>query len=319
MVKQNRLNAIFLMGATGTGKSAVALRLAKNFPLEIINVDSVQVYKDLHIGSAKPTPFEQRMVPHHLIDICEINEIYSAARFCEDAKKVSSDILSRKKIPLFVGGTGLYFKSFASGLSSLPKSDPDLREQLLLKMRKLGLAKLHEWLTTLDARSAKRINPNDTQRVLRALEVCLLAEKPMSAYLEEGCQGGDLVDPLKFVLFKADRKLLRDHLRERFQQMLNRGLINEVINLTYGRRPEDIPNCLKSVGYKEVLKYLLKELSYDEMIFRASISTGQLAKRQDTWFKREKDGFRLESSNHEALFEKIIQEIEKAGIFRRLP
>ena len=117
MVKQNSLNAIFLMGATGTGKSAVAMRLAKNFPLEIINVDSVQVYKDLHIGSAKPTPFEQRRVPHHLIDICEINETYSAARFCEDAKKVSSDISSRKKIPLFVGGTGLYFKSLTSGLS----------------------------------------------------------------------------------------------------------------------------------------------------------------------------------------------------------
>ena len=109
MVKQNSLNAIFLMGATGTGKSAVALRLATTYPVEIVNVDSVQVYKSLDIGSAKPTPFEQRKVPHHLIDICEINEIYSAARFCEDAKKVSSDILSRRKLPLFVGGTGLYF------------------------------------------------------------------------------------------------------------------------------------------------------------------------------------------------------------------
>ena len=168
-------------------------------------------------------------------------------------------------------------------------------------------------------RSAKRINPNDTQRVLRALEVCLLAEKPMSVHLEEGRQGGDLVDPLKFVLFTADRTLLRDHLRERFTQMLNRGLINEVINLTYRRQPEDIPNCLKSVGYKEVLKYLFKELSYEEMISRANISTGQLAKRQDTWFSRERAGFRLESSNRKSLFEKIAQEIEKAGIFRRLP
>ena len=318
MVKQNSLNAIFLMGATGTGKSAVAMRLAKTYPLEIVNVDSVQVYKHLDIGSAKPTPFDQRRVPHHLIDVCEVNETYSAARFCKDAKKVSSEIISRKKLPLFVGGTGLYFRSFASGLSALPKSDPDLREQLLLKRRTWGVTKLHELLRTLDARSAKRINPNDKQRVLRALEVCLLAGKPMSALIEEGDQAGGSVDPLKFVLFNADRKLLRDHLRDRFIHMLNRGLINEVINLTYRKLPDDIPRCLKSVGYREVLKYLFKELSYDEMISCATISTGQLAKRQDTWFRGEKDGFRIESSNRKALFEKIVREIEKAGIFRHL-
>ena len=122
----------------------------------------------------------------------------------------------------------------------------------------------------------------------------------------------------KFVLFNGDRTFLRDHLRARFLQMLNRGLINEVIKLTYGRLPGDMPSCLKSVGYREVLKYLFKELSYDEMISRATISTGQLAKRQDTWFRGETGGFRLESSNPKTLFEKIAQEIEKAGIFRHL-
>ncbi len=319
MAKQNNLNAIFLMGSTGTGKSAVALRLAKIYPLEIVSVDSVQVYKELDIGSAKPTPFEQRKVSHHLIDICEVNEIYSAARFCEDAKKVSSDILSRKKLPLFVGGTGLYFKSFASGLSVLPKSDPDLRKQLQLKMRTSGLAKMHEWLRTFDARSAKRINPNDTQRVIRALEVCILTGKPMSALLGVGGGSGGLVDPLKFVLFNTNRNLLRAHLRERFIEMLNRGLINEVINLIYKKSSDDIPSCLKSVGYREVMRYLLEELSYDQMISRAVISTGQLAKRQDTWFRGERDSLRLESDNRKDSFEKIAQEIEKAGIFRHLP
>ena len=225
---ENRPNAIFIMGPTGTGKSRVALRLAEIYPIEIISVDSVQVYKDLNVGSAKPSRIHQKRVCHHLIDICELHETYSAARFCEDARKNSLEIRPRGKVPLFVGGTGLYFKSLLHGLSKLPKSDPNIRRELEKDLQRVGLEELHKKLRTLDPVTASRIHKRDTQRIIRAIEVCVLSGDTVTRLLDAKVQKDKFLKPLKFVLYIDDRNYLRERLRVRFMTMLGNGLINEV-------------------------------------------------------------------------------------------
>jgi len=311
----DRLNAICIMGPTGTGKSSLALALANTYPVEIVSVDSIQVYRDLNVGSAKPSRIDKRKIPHHLVDICELDEVYSAARFCADAEKVCAEIFSRGFVPLFVGGTGLYFRSFLNGLSELPTGSPTLRAQLQSEVNQFGLEKLHKKLRIVDPLSASRIHPHDKQRIMRALEVPVLSGKTMSSFFEKPLKKNNIVKPIKFVLVDENRNRLRERLRTRFLGMLKGGLINEVLNLKLLKYLKEPPSGIKSVGYIEVWRYLENQLKYDEMVSSALVATWQLAKRQTTWFKRESRAIRLKRSDQNTFLDTMKEEIEKANIF----
>lgn len=276
---------VCVMGPTGAGKSALALHLATLFPCEIISVDSAQVYRGLDIGTAKPDPVQQRRVPHHLIDVCDPAEAYSAARFAADATRCIAEIRGRHRIPLLVGGTGLYFRALEGGFSPLPPSDPVIRSQLQAELAAVGSPALHARLAGLDALAAARIHPNDPQRILRALEVFAQTGTPLSQL--QGRAPGSAMDGdiVRWVVAPTSRALLRERLTYRFAEMLERGLVNEVAGLRErGDLNPDLP-AMRAVGYRAVWRYLAGELARQQMVHEAVTATHQLAKRQMTWFR----------------------------------
>ncbi len=279
--------AVFLMGPTGAGKTRAALALAERFPFEIVSVDSALVYRGLDIGSAKPSPPERARVPHHLIDVCDPGERYSAARFRSDAIACMRAIAERGRAPLLVGGTGLYFRALEAGLAELPESVPAIRAELEQELARHGAPHLHARLSAVDAEAAARIAPNDPQRLVRALEVQRVTGRPMSQLWREREARPLAVAPLKLVLAPGDRGVLHRAIAQRFDDMLARGLVNEVRVLR--RRGDLAPSlpALKSVGYREVWRYLDGELSHAQMRERGIVATRQLARRQLTWFRRE--------------------------------
>ena len=280
---------IFLMGPTASGKTALALELVKHLPLEIISVDSAMVYKGMDIGTAKPARDVLAATPHRLIDICEPTETYSAGRFRRDALAAMEEIRSNNRIPLLVGGTGLYFRSLEQGFSDLPATDPALRRRLGQRMRQHGSPALHAELSRIDPISAGRLHPNDAQRVQRALEVYELSGIPLSTLVAEGRLGRLPQTVIKLALVPAERQALRARAGQRFQRMLEDGLVDEVRGFY---RREDIHEGLTSmrlVGYRQVWSYLAGRYDYDEMRERAVIATRQLAKRQITWLRSEEN------------------------------
>jgi tRNA dimethylallyltransferase len=276
-----------LLGPTGTGKTALALELARHHPLEVISVDSALVYRDMDIGTAKPTPAERAAVMHHLIDVVPPTEAYSAARFAADARAAISACLARGHTPLLVGGTGLYFRALSRGLSPLPPSDPAVRAELQARLDAAGSAVLHEELRAVDPVAASRIHPNDPQRILRALEVQRLTATPLSA-LQARAQGeGAGWFFRRVVLAPRDREAHGRALRRRFEAMLEAGLIDEVERLLrdYSLHA-DLPS-MRCVGYRQVLAYLADHRDLAVLIDEATQATRQLAKRQLTWFRSE--------------------------------
>jgi len=277
-----------LMGPTASGKTALAVKLAERFPLEIISVDSAQVYRQMHIGTAKPDAELLAQVPHHLLDVIDPADSYSAAHFVASAKALIADCFARQVIPLLAGGTMLYFKALQSGLSDLPHADPQLRAVLQQRLTDEGLGSLHAELSLVDPQSAARIHANDQQRTLRALEVYHLTGKPLSSI-----QGSAV--PLEYPVVKCilapPRAVLHQRIADRFQQMIQDGLIDEVNQLrARGDLSLDHPS-MRCVGYRQVWKYLDGELDYDAMLERGVIATRQLAKRQLTWLRRESDAY----------------------------
>jgi len=283
-VVSSRLNqAVFLMGPTASGKSALALELLQRFPMEIIQVDSASIYRGMDIGTAKPEPSVLRRYPHHLIDILDPTETYSAARFREDALRLMQDIQSRQKIPLLVGGTFLYFKALCSGLSKLPAANPEIRLRLEDEAELSGWPELHDRLAQKDPVSAARISPNDGQRIQRALEVYELTGEPLSVL-----QLGDVPlkgDLLFLGILPEDRSALRVRIRRRFEAMLQAGLEQELrhLCLEYDLNP-NLPS-MRCVGYRQMWSYLQQELSWEQMRENGVIATNQLAKRQITWMR----------------------------------
>ncbi len=279
-----------LMGPTGSGKTSLAIWLAARFPVEVVSVDSALVYRGLDVGTAKPDPGQRRVVRHHLIDICDPAEAYSAARFRRDALAAIANIHAAGRIPLLVGGTGLYFRVLESGLAPLPEADPVLRARLAGELARAGSARLHARLATVDPQTAARLHPNDRHRILRALEVWALSGQPMSTLLAAGRAAPTLpFSPRKWVIAPADRRALHAALAARFAQMLERGFVNEVRAL---RERADLGlhrPALRAVGYRAIWRYLAGELSAPDMVHAAVTSTRQLAKRQYTWFRREAD------------------------------
>lgn len=275
------------MGPTASGKTALALELAKYYPIEIVSVDSALIYTDMDIGTAKPTPTELTQAPHHLINIINPLQSYSVADFLEDSIAIAQDVLNRGKIPLFVGGSMMYFNALINGISELPASNPEIRAKLEEKIVKYGIAALYEELKQIDPISAKKIKSTDSQRIIRALEVCQLSSIPMSQ-LQQEIQPRIKHD-LNFLGFKIlpnNRELLHHRINQRFEQMLENGLIDEVCQIK-AQYPDLTINhtSMRSVGYKQVWQYLDNEINQNELREKGQAATRQLAKRQITWLK----------------------------------
>lgn len=287
-VIDSRPPAVLLMGPTASGKTALACALSECFPLDLVSVDSALVYRGLDIGSAKPDAATLARYPHRLIDIRELHEPYSAGEFRTDALREMASITAAGRVPLLVGGTGLYFRALMRGFSDLPASDPDLRAHLQGELERDGLAALHARLAALDPLAAGRIRATDTQRVLRALEVMTLSGKPLSE-LQQGREQRPPYRLLRLALVPEDRAPLHARIAQRFEAMLADGLIAEVEALR--ARPgvhADLP-ALRAVGYRQVWQYLDGEFSRAELGERGVFATRQLAKRQITMLRAELD------------------------------
>jgi len=280
-------DAALLLGPTASGKSALAMRLAAQVPLEIVSIDSAQVYRGMDIGTAKPSAQERSAVAHHLLDIRDPSQPYSAAEFVHDATAAIADIRSRGRLPLVVGGTMLYAKALRDGLSRLPSADPQLRAQIEARAAALGWPALHAELAAKDPATAARLSPNDGQRIQRALEVIELTGEPLSQLQRTASP-----PPLRLrtiALMPADRDALRERIAQRFDAMLAAGLLDEVRALiARGDLHRDLPSQ-RSVGYRQAWAYLLGEIDAVEFRMTAIHATRQLAKRQMTWLRSMRD------------------------------
>ncbi|WP_454691559.1 tRNA (adenosine(37)-N6)-dimethylallyltransferase MiaA [Achromobacter aloeverae] len=283
------LPIICLTGPTAAGKSAATLALAQRWPLEIVNVDSATIYRGMDIGTAKPTPDERRQAPQHLLDIRDPAQSYSAAEFRADALGLIADIHARGRIPLLAGGTMLYYKALREGLDDLPRADPALRADLEARAAQAGWPALHAELARLDPATAARLAPNDSQRIQRALEICLLSGQPMSALLgKAGGRAADEEAAYRYVtisLEPSDRLRLHERIARRFDAMLAHGLVEEVRALrARGDLHPGLPS-VRCVGYRQFWDYLEGETDLAEARERGIAATRQLAKRQITWLR----------------------------------
>ena len=276
--------AFALLGPTASGKSRLALSLADRLPLEIVSVDSAQVYRGMDIGTAKPNVTERARLPHHLIDIVDPDQGYSTGRWRSDAISAVVRILDRENIPVLVGGTMLYYRSLVGGLDVLPQADPQLRAEIDAEGAKRGWPALHAELAEVDPRSALRIAPRDSQRIQRALEVWRLTGKPLSAL--QGAAQARLPFHLKaFALVPADRAELHRRISERFDAMLEAGLVDEVRSLRTRYKVMAVSPSMRAVGYRQVWEFLDGRIGEGELRSRAVAATRQLAKRQLTWLR----------------------------------
>lgn len=281
------LPCIFLMGPTAAGKTALALTLAENFPCEIISVDSAMVYRGMDIGTAKPDEEILSRIPHHLINICDPSQSYSAAQFCDDALIKIEQIQQQGKIPLLVGGTGLYFRSLQYGLSDLPTASPAIRQKLSQQAAEVGWDAMHQYLATIDPQAAQRIHPHDPQRIQRALEVYEISGRNLTDWFEAKKTQHFPYEVVKIIVSPRQRETLYAKIEQRFMLMLSQGLLEEVRQLF--DRPDltiDLP-AIRAVGYRQVWQYLAGELDYANLAKQAIIATRQLAKRQLTWLRKE--------------------------------
>lgn len=279
--------AILLMGPTASGKTDLAVELVERLPCEIVSVDSAMIYRGMDIGTAKPGPDVLARAPHRLIDILDPAESYSTARFREDALAAMREIGAAGRIPLLVGGTMLYFRALQQGLAELPSADEEIRRALLDEARTVGWETLHARLARLDPTTAAQIHPNDPQRIQRALEVIALSGRPMSALIAEAQAEPLPYRSIKLARAPSERRVLHGRIEGRFRVMLERGLVDEVRALqARGDLDPELPS-MRCVGYRQVLKYLSGEYTWEEMLHRGIVASRQLAKRQLTWLRSE--------------------------------
>ncbi|WGE91280.1 tRNA (adenosine(37)-N6)-dimethylallyltransferase MiaA [Actinobacillus genomosp. 1] len=276
--------AIFLMGPTASGKTDLAIALRQTLPVEVISVDSALIYKGMDIGTAKPSKAELVLAPHRLIDILDPSESYSAMNFREDALREMADITASGRIPLLVGGTMLYYKALLEGLSPLPSADPVIRAEIEAKAEQIGWNGLHSELSAIDPIAGNRINPNDSQRINRALEVFYITGKTLT---ELTAQQGDSLpyNVLQFAIAPQDRAVLHQRIEQRFYKMMELGFQQEVEKLrARGDLHKDLPS-IRCVGYRQIWEYLDGDVSLNEAIYKGICATRQLAKRQITWLR----------------------------------
>ncbi|MCK5889620.1 MAG: tRNA (adenosine(37)-N6)-dimethylallyltransferase MiaA [Methylococcales bacterium] len=308
MMNQELPPAIFLMGPTASGKTALAVELAQRLETEIISVDSALVFKGMDIGTAKPTMDERQGIIHHLIDILDPAKAYSTGSFRKSALSLMADISAKGKIPILTGGTMLYFNALFNGLASLPKADPEIRKRLDEALAKYGKEAMHLRLEKIDPESAQRIHPNDPQRTQRALEIYEISGKPMTQFFKESQSEQIPFKKIKVIVAPENRKELHEKIALRFRNMIDLGLIDEVRSLFLrDDLTENLP-AIRAVGYRQVWKYLQEEYTMEMMIEKGIIATRQLAKRQYTWLRREQDALQLISYKKNNA-DKILQQI----------
>lgn len=304
--------AIFLMGPTAAGKTDTAMALHERLGHELISVDSAMVYRGMDIGSAKPSAAELARAPHHLIDIRDPAEPYSAADFRVDALSLMRQISAAGRVPLLVGGTMLYYKRLVEGVANLPSADPVIRQRLEAQCQAEGLISLHKQLAQVDAVSAQRIHPNDPQRVMRALEVFYASGRPMSELWAEQQPETFPWRVLSIALAPSDRSLLHQRIAQRFEVMLGEGLINEVAAL---KKRNDLHlglPAMKSVGYRQVWEHLEGDYDYASLVERGVIATRQLAKRQLTWLRSWPELNWVDSQRSDAL-DQVLKLVRECG------
>ena len=283
------LPVICLMGPTAVGKTALAVDIAKTFGAEIISVDSTLVYRQMDIGTAKPTKLEQGGIPHYLLDILDPIQSFSAAQFRNQALARIKTIQQQGKVPLLTGGTMLYFHALFNGLVDLPAADPVIRQRLVDQSARFGVAFMHRQLQRIDPVAALRIHPNDPQRVQRALEVYEMTGQPLSQHLTAENQEGLPFSAIKLVLAPESRQGLHEKIALRFHAMLEKGFIEEVEAL-FQRGDLSLQHpAIRAVGYRQVWQYLAGQLDYEAMVFKSIVATRQLAKRQFTWLRKMED------------------------------
>lgn len=303
--------AIFLMGPTASGKTGAAVALVSQLPIEIISVDSALVYRDMNIGTAKPDAATLASAPHHLLDMIDPTSAYSAANFRSDALQLMADITARGKIPLLVGGTMLYFKALQDGLSGLPEANPEVRAELDLEAAQIGWPAMHDKLAQIDPLTAARLEPNDSQRVQRALEVFAISGETMSSLFAQQTSAALPYRLLKLALVPSERSVLHQRIALRFEQMLSAGFLDEVraLIIKYPTLNAD-STAMRCVGYRQALEHLHGDYDLAQLRDRGIFATRQLAKRQLTWLRGMEDTQQLDCL-HAALHEHALQAISR--------
>jgi tRNA dimethylallyltransferase len=301
--------AIFVMGPTASGKTALAVQLAQQLSGEIISVDSALVYRGMDIGTAKPTLKERQGIPHYLIDTLDPLETFSTGSFRKEALALMEDITARGKLPILAGGTMLYFNALFKGLAAVPESDPILRKKINEEFVVKGKTAMHERLKSIDPESAQRIHPNDPQRVQRALEVYELSGKTITHFFQQAQQDKIPFKQIKLIVAPENRSELHEKIAQRFKRMVEGGLIEEVRALYQRGDLSEQNSAIRAVGYRQVWSYLNGEYDKDEMIEKGVIATRQLAKRQFTWLRKEEDSLKYVSYDTD-LLKKVMQNIK---------
>ncbi|WP_170942209.1 tRNA (adenosine(37)-N6)-dimethylallyltransferase MiaA [Noviherbaspirillum denitrificans] len=309
--------AVAIMGPTASGKTAAALEVARHIPSEIISVDSALVYRGMDIGTAKPTAEERAAAPHHLIDIIDPLDAYSAMQFRQDALRLVDEIVRRGRLPLLVGGTMLYFKALRDGLDELPEADPDIRARLDAEAATYGVPALHARLATIDPETAARLKPNDSQRIQRALEIHELTGRPMSELLSGATKEPLPFDLLPLSMEPSDRSVLHARIAARFDAMLaGGGLIDEVTSLrARGDLHLGLPS-MRCVGYRQAWEFLDGEVNQATMREKGIAATRQLAKRQLTWLRAMQDRIVVDCLAEDAASQ-VLKLVERALSARR--
>ena len=282
--------AVCLMGPTASGKTDIAISLCKRFPFEIISVDSALVYRGMDIGTAKPNAATLERFVHRLVDIREPEEPYSAGEFVRDATQAMEECFAAGRVPLLTGGTLMYFRALTQGIARLPTADADIRRTIDSEARTNGWPAMHAELAQVDPKTAARLNPNDSQRIQRALEVFLISGEPMSKWQDrtKADHDGRDIEFVRIGLQPAPREVLHERIEQRLNIMINNGFLDEV-NVLRERKQltRDAPS-MRSVGYRQFWSHALGEVSFEEARYKALVATRQLAKRQLTWLRSEK-------------------------------
>ena len=283
------MRAVFLLGPTASGKTAVALALSERLPVEIVSMDSAQVYRGMDVGTAKPDRAARARVPHHLVDIVEPTDAYSAGRFRDDAVRLIADIEARGKVAVVAGGTMLYFRALTRGLADLPPAQPAIRRELEARAAASGWPALHAQLAKVDATTAARLEPTDAQRIQRALEVHRFTGRPLSQLHAERAAAAPALDALALALEPSERAVLHERIATRFRAMLDAGLVEELAGLRRRHALHAALPSMRAVGYRQAWDVLEGTAPAQSLEARGIAATRQLAKRQLTWLRAMND------------------------------
>lgn len=304
---------ICLAGPTAAGKTGMALKLASRLPVDLISVDSGQVYSELNIGTAKPDIETLSLIPHGLINIRKIDQPFSAADFCVEATKLIKKAFEGQRIPLLVGGTMFYFSALFNGLPELPGADKQLRKNLLLQGMQLGWKTMHSKLLEIDPDSANRIQPSDSQRIARALEINLLKGARVPKPVNLNLLFLRNINIIKICLFTPDRSQLHRNIANRFQVMLDKGLVCEALKIKDLYSSDTMYPALRNIGYRQVFEFLDGKINYEAMVDKSLTATRRMAKRQLTWIRNE-SGFVWLDSSHNHSFDILCEYLRAVNV-----